>query len=296
MVSPLRHALSFVKSCAFSFVAAVEEEKSNKSSHNDDHCRNDDPYPYRDSAGSFSAADFDLDKKNRRKVCYVDGSGCGACGSKEFYLNNGVFACFVCKGGKTGRINDNKAVNSVFLDEPDICNGGFKIGFGGIEIGVLAIGHIIVALIFSDVHGVHHCKNIASVVGSCVRLGSVEFIVYGTFGFSVIGKTVNEKGDIKSRKGIAVRNKFCGRIIGNAVTVDGNNADAGILSDIFLEEIFDFGYRDIAVDAERKAYGFKNVLFRGFRNGRAGAGGAGAAAGRGTAGAGAAGSYAGAGF
>ena len=135
-----RNGTSFFNVFSFLFVAAVDKEKSNKNCHYENNCCDNDPDPNRDSCACFAFANFDLNKKNRGKGAYVDGSGFCVYAGNEFYFNDSFVVCLVCESGKAGNVSDNKAINSVFFKKFNVCNSGFKIGFGVIEIGVVAVG------------------------------------------------------------------------------------------------------------------------------------------------------------
>ena len=255
----------------FAFVLAVDKEKCNKCSNKNYKNANNDPDPNGDSAcGGFSASYFKLNKKNGRKGRNVDGGGfCGSAGD-ELDFNNGAFRSFVSEGRKAGGIFDNKAINAVFFNKSYVVNSGSEIGFGVIKINKLAVGDVIFAGIGSKFGGMCHCENICFIVGNCVCLGSVKAVNNSSVRFAIICHSVNKKGDIKSGKCVAVCNEFCCGFVGNAVTVKGNDAEAGVHANIFFKKEFDFGYGDIAVDAESKADGFKNIFNNGsFDYGRA---------------------------
>ena len=252
---------------------SADEEKNNKNSKDENYCCNYDPYPNRNSCGSgFSGTDFDLNKHNGRKRGNID--RCGFCGSgrNEFYFNNSVFVSFISEGGKTGRIFDNKAVNTVFLNEFYVGNSGFEIGFGGIEIGVFAVGHIIITFVIVDGNGMYHCKNIAVISCGGGSLGSVKRIGNSSGNIAVISKTAGHERKIESCKSISVFDEFCGCSVGYAVTVKRNNGKLGVFADIFFDGEFDFGNGDITAYSESKGYRFENIGFNNFRNGRAGNG------------------------
>ena len=259
--------MSFGRRFALAF--AADKEKCNKNSNNKNKSTNDDPDPNRNScAGSFSASYFNMSKKNRRKRGYVDGSGfCGSACNK-FYFNNKAFGCLICKSGKTGRVFDDKAVNAVFFNKFYVINSNFVIGFGVVKINKFTVGHVIFTAVFCNIGGVDHCENIAVIVGFCICLGSVKAVNNGAVGSAFVSHSVGKKGKIESCKSIAVGNKFCGGFVGNAVTVKRNDVDVGGSANIFFKNEFNFGYGNVAVDAESKAYGFENVLYRSFNNGR----------------------------
>ena len=203
-----RCGTSFFNVFSFLFVAAVNKEKNNKNCHYKNNGSNYDPYPKRNSCGSFAFANFNLNKKDGGKGAYIDGSGFCVCIGNEFYFNNGFFVCLICKGRKSGNISDNKAINSVFFNKFNIGNSGFKIGFGIIKIGVFAIGHVIFAVMVDCFNGMYHCKNIGTIIGYCACLGSVKVINNAAFCRTCISFSVGKKGKIKCSKSIAICNKF----------------------------------------------------------------------------------------
>ena len=250
-------------------VSAADEEESNKNAYNKNKSANNDPYPDGDScAGRFSFANFNVCKKNGGKGSYVDGSGFSGSACNKFNFNNNAFCCFICERGKAGRIFDNKAVNAVFFNKFYVVNSGLEIGFGVIKINEFAVGHVIFANVFIGGNGVYHCENVAVIVGFGICLGSVKAVSNGAGRAAFICHSVGKKRDIESGKCVAVRNKFCGGFVGNAVTVKRNDADGGLAANVFFKKEFDFGNGNVAVDAESKAYGFENVLYRSFNNGR----------------------------
>ena len=268
--------MSFAKgTCAFLFVAAVDKIKHNKSNYKNNKNRDNDPYPNGNSAcGGFSFADLDLNKKDRRKGSYINGSGNSVCVRNKLYFNDGVCVCLISKGRKSGNVADNKAVGSVLINKLYICNGAAEIGARGIKIGVFAVSHIIIAVIIADVDGMYHGENIAAIIGFGACLGSVKGIGNSTVKRTGIGKSVYEKGKVECRKGISVCNK-CGRGgIGYAVTVKSRNLELGIFTDVLVDEKLNFGYGNIAGNAESKADGLKNInCGRSFNNGRGAAAG-----------------------
>ena len=251
-------------------VSAADEEESNKNAYDENKSAHNDPYPEGDScAGRFSFTNFNVRKKNGGKRSYVYGSGfCGrAC--NKFNLNDNAFGCFICERGKTGRIFDNKAVNTVFFNKFYVVNSGFEIGFRVIEVNELAVGHVIFANVFIGGNGMYHCENVAVIVGFSICLGSVKAVSNGAGCAVFICHSVGKKGDVESGKSVAVCNEFCGGFVGNAVTVKGNDADGGFAANVFFKKEFNFSNGNVAVDAESKAYGFENVLYGSFNNGRA---------------------------
>lgn len=254
----------------FLFVAAVDEIKSNKNDYEKNNNANNDPYPERNcKAGTGTFANFKLNKKNGGKGCNVNGCGGSRSGRKKFYFNNNVVCCLVCKGRKSGDIADCKAINAVFFNKCNVCNCGFEIGFGIIEIGVFAVGHVIFAVIIVDAGNMCHCKDIAVKTAVSFGLGSVKGIGYGAHGIVVVCKTVNKKGKVECCKSIAVCNECGSCCVGGAAAIDCHYAELGISADVFAEEEFDSGYGNIAGNAVCKADGFEYFGFFNFRSGAA---------------------------